>query len=275
MRLASFRHDGQDRVGQLVDDVVVELQTPGITDLIRAGLGEVPPHPGAQRYAQDEIEWLPVIPRPGKILCIGLNYDSHREESSRPTMNHPTVFPRYADSQVGHLSPLVIPHESTRFDYEGELAVIIGRGGRRIPEGQALDHVAGYACYNDGSVRDWQKHTSQFMPGKTFPGTGGFGPYLVTPDEVGALDNLKLSTRVNGEVRQAATLNDLIFGVPELIAYISAFTPLAPGDVIVTGTPSGVGLHRTPQVFLEAGDVVEVEIDVIGTLTNPVVTEGG
>jgi 2-keto-4-pentenoate hydratase/2-oxohepta-3-ene-1,7-dioic acid hydratase in catechol pathway len=275
VRLASFRHDGQDRVGQLVDDVVVELQTPGITDLIRAGLGEVPPHPGAQRYAQDEIEWLPVIPRPGKILCIGLNYDSHREESSRPTMNHPTVFPRYADSQVGHLSPLVIPHESTRFDYEGELAVIIGRGGRRIPEGQALDHVAGYACYNDGSVRDWQKHTSQFMPGKTFPGTGGFGPYLVTPDEVGALDNLKLSTRVNGEVRQAATLNDLIFGVPELIAYISAFTPLAPGDVIVTGTPSGVGLHRTPQVFLEAGDVVEVEIDVIGTLTNPVVTEGG
>lgn len=275
MRLASFRHDGQDRVGQLVDDVVVELQTPGITDLIRAGLGEVPPHPGAQRYAQDEIEWLPVIPRPGKILCIGLNYDSHREESSRPTMNHPTVFPRYADSQVGHLSPLVIPYESTRFDYEGELAVIIGRGGRRIPEGQALDHVAGYACYNDGSVRDWQKHTSQFMPGKTFPGTGGFGPYLVTPDEVGALDNLKLSTRVNGEVRQAATLNDLIFGVPELIAYISAFTPLAPGDVIVTGTPSGVGLHRTPQVFLEAGDVVEVEIDVIGTLTNPVVTEGG
>jgi 2-keto-4-pentenoate hydratase/2-oxohepta-3-ene-1,7-dioic acid hydratase in catechol pathway len=275
VRLASFRHDGQDRVGQLVDDVVVELQTPGITDLIRAGLGEVPPHPGAQRYAQDEIEWLPVIPRPGKILCIGLNYDSHREESSRPTMNHPTVFPRYADSQVGHLSPLVIPHESTRFDYEGELAVIIGRGGRRIPEGQALDHVAGYACYNDGSVRDWQKHTSRFMPGKTFPGTGGFGPYLVTPDEVGALDNLKLSTRVNGEVRQAATLNDLIFGVPELIAYISAFTPLAPGDVIVTGTPSGVGLHRTPQVFLEAGDVVEVEIDVIGTLTNPVVTVGG
>ena len=219
----------------------------------------------------DAIEWLPVIPDPAKILCVGLNYENHRKETGRAVVANPTIFTRFADSQTGHDAEIVLPPESDQLDYEGELAVIIGKPGRRIPASEALDHVAGYACYNDGSVRDWQAHTIQFIPGKNWPETGAFGPWMVTPDAMGALGPQRLRTRLNGTVMQDAALEDMIFTVPRLIEYLSTFTPLAAGDVIVSGTPGGVGVKRDPQVFMRDGDEVEVEIDGIGVLRNRIV----
>ena len=235
----------------------------------------------AAEYAQArdaELSWadvtlLPVIPDPSKILCIGLNYQKHKIETGRPDADHPTVFTRFADSQVAHGQPMVKPASSERFDYEGEMAIIIGRGGRNIPIENALDHIAGYACYNDGSIRNWQRHTSQFTPGKNFPATGGFGPYMVTPDEVGDYKTLPIQTRLNEEIMQDASLADLIFPLEDLISYCSAFTPLSPGDVIVTGTPGGVGDRRDPPVYMFDGDVIEVNIGCLGTLVNPIIDE--
>jgi 2-keto-4-pentenoate hydratase/2-oxohepta-3-ene-1,7-dioic acid hydratase in catechol pathway len=224
-------------------------------------------------FALSDVTLLPVIPNPGKILCIGLNYETHRAETKRPDAKYPTLFPRYADSQVGAGQPLIMPCVSDHFDFEGELAVIIGRGGRYIPEAQAMDHIAGYAPYNDATVRDWQRHTHQFMPGKTFPGTGGFGPALVTADEVPDYRALTVVTRLSGEVMQNGSLADLIFPIPRLIAYCSSFTPLSPGDVILTGTPGGVGDRRDPPRYMKAGEVVEVEISGVGLLRNPVLKE--
>ncbi len=220
------------------------------------------------------LELLPVVPDPEKILCVGVNYEGHRVETGRERTEHPVLFTRFANSQVGHRRPLVRPRASAQLDYEGELAVVIGRRGRHVPRGEALGLVAGYACYNDASVRDWQRHTSQFTPGKNFVGTGAFGPWLVTADEVPDPSALDLVTRVNGAEVQRASTGEMIFDVPALIAYCSTFTELAPGDVLVTGTPSGVGVRRTPPLFLKAGDVVEVEISGVGLLANPVVDEG-
>jgi 2-keto-4-pentenoate hydratase/2-oxohepta-3-ene-1,7-dioic acid hydratase in catechol pathway len=216
---------------------------------------------------------FPVVPDPEKIICVGVNYEGHRVETGREKTDHPVLFTRFANSQVGHERPLVRPRVSTQFDYEGELAVVIGRRGRHVPRGEALGLVAGYACYNDASVRDWQRHTHQFTPGKNFVGSGAFGPWLVTPDEVPDPAALTLATRVNGVEVQHASTSELIFDVPALIAYCSTFTELAPGDVIVTGTPSGVGSRRTPPLYLKAGDVVEVEISGVGLLRNRVVDE--
>ena len=215
-----------------------------------------------------EITHLPVIPDPEKIFCIGLNYQEHKKETGRPDVENPTIFTRFANSQTGHLQPLLKPNFSNRFDYEGELAITIGKGGRYIAEEKALDHVAGYSCYNDGSVRDWQRHTSQYTPGKNFPATGPFGPYLVTSDEIGDYKKLPIETRLNGKIMQKAKLSDLIFPIPKLINYISSFTTLTTGDVIVTGTPGGVGDRRDPPVYMKPGDVVEVEIGKVGILMN-------
>jgi len=226
----------------------------------------------APELSTADVIFLPPITDPAKILCIGLNYAKHQAETGRPDVDHPTIFTRFADSQVGHLQSMIKPDQSVRFDYEAELAVVIGQGGRFISDDDALSHVAGYACYNDGSIRDWQRHTSQFTPGKNFPGTGAFGPYLVTPDEVGDYRKLPIESRLNGEVMQKATLADLIFPIPRLISYISQFTALSSGDVIVTGTPGGVGDRRDPPVYLTPGDVIEVDIGVVGTLVNPIVS---
>ena len=215
-----------------------------------------------------EITYLPVIPDPEKIFCIGLNYQEHKKETGSPDVEKPTIFTRFANTQTGHLQPLLKPKYSERFDYEGELAIVIGKGGRDISEEKALDHVAGYSCYNDGSIRDWQRHTSQFTPGKNFPLNGPFGTYLVTSDEVGDYTKLPIETRLNGEVMQKAKLSDLIFPIPRLINYISTFTPLTVGDVIVTGTPGGVGDRRDPPVYMKPGDVVEVDIGKVGILMN-------
>jgi 2-keto-4-pentenoate hydratase/2-oxohepta-3-ene-1,7-dioic acid hydratase in catechol pathway len=225
----------------------------------------------AIRVPIEDVNWLPVIPDPAKIICIALNYGEHRTDPGQAVVAQPTVFLRFADSQIGHDHPMVAPLESDRFDYEGELAVIIGKGGRRIAALDALDHVAGYACYNDGSVRDWQAHTTQFTPGKIWPATGAFGPWMVTPDEFGALGPQSLKTRLNGQIMQEATLSEMIFSVPRLIEYVSIFTRLSPGDVIVSGTPAGVGAKRNPPLFMKPGDRVEVEIGGIGTLVNTVV----
>jgi len=224
-------------------------------------------------FAVGDISFDPVIPDAGQILCIGLNYDEHRRETRREQTGNPTVFARYAQSQIGHEVPIVRPVESTMLDYEGELAVIIGTTARRVSIEDAMTIVAGYACYNDVSVRDFQRHTSQFHPGKNFPATGCFGPWMVTSDEIPNYEELTIETRVNGVVMQSAGLDQLIFSIPELVSYCSTFTELRPGDVIVTGTPGGVGSARTPPVWLKEGDVVEVEVSGVGLLSNAVVDE--
>lgn len=227
----------------------------------------------AKSYPLADITWLPVIPDPDKILCIGLNYETHRKETGRSEVENPTVFTRFANSQTGHLSPIIRPRVSHDLDFEGELAVIIGKPGRYIARSDAWDHVAGYACYNDGSVRDFQRHTHQFTPGKNFPGTGAFGPWMMTTDEFSFRGSQRLQTRVNGQVVQEATFDQMIFDVPRMIEYCSTFTRLEPGDVIATGTPGGVGAKRTPPLWLKPGDTVEVEIDDLGILRNGVADE--
>lgn len=227
----------------------------------------------APRHSIAEIVSLPPISEPGKILCVGLNYETHRKETGRAEAAHPTIFTRFADTQIGHGANIMRPRVSQELDYEGELAIVIGRGGRYISAEAAMEHVAAYACYNDATVRDWQRHTHQFTPGKNFPGTGAFGPFLVTADSIPDYRTLHLTTRLNGEVVQDAGLDQLIFPIPTLIAYCSAFTPLAPGDVIVTGTPGGVGAKRTPPLWMKPGDTVEVDIRGLGTLTNRVADE--
>lgn len=226
--------------------------------------------PDAPTCPLDALEWLPVIPNPDKIICVGLNYENHRRETGRAEVEHPTIFARYANSQTGHLKPILRPKVSTALDYEGELAVIIGKPGRYISRSSAFSHVAGYACYNDGSVRDWQWHTHQFTPGKNFPETGAFGPWMVTADEVGDLSNLRLQTRLNGAVVQDARFSDMIFDIPRQIEYCSSFTRLEAGDVIASGTPGGVGAKRQPPVWMKPGDTVEVEIDRVGLLVNTI-----
>lgn len=272
MRFASLLVDGVEKWGVVDGDMIALVEEwPSLGDAIAAGaLGSIRPSNDARRVALADADWLPVITNPGKIFCIGLNYENHRKETGRAVVDNPTVFTRFADSQTGHAKPIVLPPESDKLDYEGELAVVIGRGGRRIPAADALSHVAGYSCYNEGSIRDWQSHSIQFIPGKNWPETGAFGPWLVTPDEFGALGPQRLQTRLNGEVMQDAILSDMIFPVARLIEYCSTFTPLSPGDVIVSGTPGGVGAKRDPQVFMKEGDTVEVEIDGIGTLVNSI-----
>ncbi|MBW8300515.1 MAG: fumarylacetoacetate hydrolase family protein [Hydrogenophaga sp.] len=282
MKLMSFVRLGKCGFGAVVDGGVVDLTDrlgPGINSmkaLIAADLLDAAAAFVAGRrpdFTVSDVTLLPVVPDAGKILCVGLNYETHRAETKRPDNQHPTMFTRYADSQIAHGQPMLVPTVSDRLDFEGEMAVIIGRGGRCIPEDKALSHVAGYACYNDGTIRDWQRHTHQFGPGKTFPGTGGFGPYMVTPDEVGDYAKLSIKTRLNGEIMQSATLADLIFPVERLIAYISTYTPLSAGDVILTGTPGGVGDRRDPPLYMKAGDVIEVEIGMLGRLVNPIAGE--
>ncbi|MEM7465052.1 MAG: fumarylacetoacetate hydrolase family protein [Pseudomonadota bacterium] len=282
MKFVSFVRMGRVGFGAVRNSEVVNLTgklKPGVRSLKRALaddlLGEAESYCANRSadFALSDITFLPVIPDPGKILCVGLNYQKHREETGRSPTDHPSMFVRFPDSQIGHRQSLIKPNVSDHFDYEGELAITIGRGGRNIAEGEALSHVAGYSCYNEGSIRDWQKHTIQFTPGKTFSGTGAFGPYLVTPDEVGDYSQLPIETRLNGEVMQKAELSDLIFSIPQIINYASTFTPLVAGDVIVTGTPGGVGFKREPPVYLKAGDIVEVDCGKVGTLVNGVVDE--
>lgn len=223
--------------------------------------------------AEEDVRLLPPLTPGARILCVGVNYDLHRQEMGREVPEHPVIFVRFASSLVGHREALWAPRSSSRFDYEGELAVIVGRGGRHISRERALEHVAGYACFNDGSVRDWQRHTHQFTPGKNFDRSGAFGPHLVTAEEVPDPQALRLTTRVNGELVQDARTSAMTYPVAELIRYASAFMTLEPGDVIATGTPAGVGDKRTPPLYLGPGDRVVVEIEGVGRLENEVALE--
>jgi 2-keto-4-pentenoate hydratase/2-oxohepta-3-ene-1,7-dioic acid hydratase in catechol pathway len=278
MRFLSFRHGGQPTWGAETDGVIRDLGVSGaaLAPTLRQAIADsvVPSNPeriaSAPVIDPSAIEFLPVIPDPAKVLCVGLNYRSHREEAKPSEMQYPVLFTRFADSQIGHGQPTLMPHRSTAFDYEGEVAVIVGTRLHLADPDTAAKAVAGYACYNDFSEREWQRHTAQWTPGKNFPATGAFGPYLVPAADLPDLGSLELETRVNGEIRQSAKLSDLIFDVPALLSYISAFTPLSPGDVVVTGTPGGVGLFMEPQTFLRPGDTVEVEVTELGTLHNMV-----
>jgi 2-keto-4-pentenoate hydratase/2-oxohepta-3-ene-1,7-dioic acid hydratase in catechol pathway len=281
MKFATFKANGTVTWGIIDGEDAVELGTvlwdryPDLKSAITANaLHEAAEQAGdAKRYPLSNIEWLPVIPNPDKILCVGLNYEMHRKETGRAEVDNPTIFTRFANSQTGHLANIVRPRVSHELDFEGELAIIIGKAGRYISKADAWGHIAGYACYNDGSVRDFQRHTHQFTPGKNFPDTGAFGPWMMTPDELGELGPLRIQTRVNGQVVQDATFEQMIFDIPRIIEYCSSFTRLEPGDVIATGTPGGVGAKRTPPLWLKPGDTVEVEIDHLGTLRNGVADE--
>ena len=274
MRWASFEADGRARFGPAIGDGVADASGhghPTLKDAIQAdALADLGSKCQAADFSLDEITYLPTVTNPDKILCVGLNYREHQEETGRGGEANPTIFVRFAAAQVGHEGTMLRPRESNSLDFEGEIALVIGKPGRRIDRANWLDHVAGFSCYNDGSVREYQRHTSQFTPGKNFAATGGFGPWLVTPDEVDDLDAIEITTRLNGEVMQNAKSSQMVFGFADLVAYCSTFTTLVPGDVIVTGTPGGVGAARTPPVFMDEGDVVEVTIDPIGTLRNRV-----
>ena len=280
MKLASYRLQNKDSYGVVVDGGVVDLakrlKYPDLRALIEAGaLAEAASAAKGAKpdAALSDITFLPLLPNPGKIICVGLNYKAHREETGRKETDNPALFVRFPDSQTAHLQPLVKPKASDMLDYEGELAVIIGKAGRHVSEDNALSMIAGYSCYNDGSVRDWQNHTIQWTAGKNFPKTGSFGPWMVTTDEIPDPTKLTLTTRLNGNVMQNSGVDLLIFPIPTLIKYITTFTELRPGDVISTGTPGGVGMKRTPPVWMKAGDTVEIEITGIGILKNQIVAE--
>lgn len=279
MRLASFTKDGRASYGLVRDNGVIDLggrfgaDIPDLRSLI-----------GSARWPQlvaetdaleadfdlDAVTLAPVIPNPPRIFCIGLNYLSHREETGRAATEHPTIFLRVPESLTAHGAPILRPTVSHALDFEGELAVVIGKGGRYVSESDSLSHVAGYSCFNDATLRDWQAHTTQFTPGKNFAGTGAFGPWMITPDVVAPIEAGRLQTRLNGQVVQQANFDLFIYPIPRLISYISAFTPLQVGDVICTGTPGGVGFKRVPPLFMAPGDTVEVEISGIGVLRNAI-----
>jgi 2-keto-4-pentenoate hydratase/2-oxohepta-3-ene-1,7-dioic acid hydratase in catechol pathway len=275
IRLASYRINGRDSYGVVEAERIADLGEGRYGDL-RSWLGGKEMAEAAKvapSIAVSEVVWRPVIPNPDKILCVGLNFLEHIREVGKKVEDYPLVFLRLTSTQVGHLQPLIRPRASENLDFEGELAVIVGKRGRHISKEDALQHVAGYSIYNDASVRDWQRHTTQYTPGKNFPSTGAFGPWLVTADEIPDPTKLHLTTRLNGDVVQDSGLDDLRFSISEIISYISPFTELVPGDVIITGTPKGVGAGRKPPLWMKPGDTVEVEISSIGKLRNPIVLE--
>ena len=282
MKFMSYTQGGKESFGLVVDDGVIDLQAllgqryADLKSLIAddaLGLAQEKARGRKADHALSDVTFLPVIPNPGKIWCAGLNYGEHVRETGREVSEKPMFFLRFADSQVGHGEAIQRPPESIKLDFEGEIAVVIGKGGRRISEADAWDHIVGYACYNDGSVRDWQLHTGQWGPGKNFWRTGGFGPWLVTADEIQPGAVLSLVTRLNGVEVQRATTEMMLHSIPRQIAYASTVAPLQAGDVFVTGTPGGVGAKRTPPLWMKAGDVVEVEVERVGVLRNTVVDE--
>lgn len=286
VRLASYRVGevesfGLVRDGRIVDlagrtgcGSIAELLSRGNTATLERWTHDAPDH------SLDDVTFLPVIPRPRHVICVGTNYASHVAEVAkagvaRTIPKHPSVFLRTVDSLTGHGQPIIRPRVSEALDFEGELAVIIGCPGRYVAEADALTVVAGYACFNDASVRDWQFHTNNITPGKNFPATGPLGPSLVTRDEVPDPQRLEIRTRLNGQTVQAGNTADMIFSVAQIISYASNFIALTPGDVIATGTPDGVGFSRQPPLFMRPGDVCEIEIEKVGFLRNPVGADAG
>ena len=281
MKITTYSVNGTASYGVVTDDGIIDAKPLAggpqtLRGAIAAGALDIIAEAAAGKshdHSLDEVEFLPVIPDPDKIIAVGLNYRSYVLEGGRDIPEWPMIFTRFANSQVGHGQAMIKPNASDMFDFEGEMAVIIGKTCRHVSEADALSVVAGYSCYNDGSIRDFQRHTSQFVPGKSFYKSGGFGPWMVTADEIPDPASLTLITRLNGEEMQRATTDDLLFSIPQLIHYLSTVTELVPGDVIVSGTTGGVGFYRDPQVFMKEGDTVEIELDKIGVLRNPIVNE--
>jgi 2-keto-4-pentenoate hydratase/2-oxohepta-3-ene-1,7-dioic acid hydratase in catechol pathway len=267
------------RIGEEVVDISSENISRNIFNILnegRSGIEKINAVVGKskKRMGLENIKWLPPIISPSKAIAVGLNYKDHAAEGKMDVPKYPVLFHRFPSSWVAHKEPLLRPRVSNQFDYEGELVVIIGKEGRYINQKNALEYVAGYSIFNDGSIRDYQTKSAQWMMGKNFDATGSFGPEFVTVDELpeGA-KGLKLRTRLNGEVLQDANTEDMIFDVATLISICSEPFKLQPGDIIISGTPSGVGAARTPQIFMKKGDVCEVEIEGIGILSNPVEDE--
>ena len=278
MKFISFNLQGSPRFGVTDENTITDLTDKvlgarTLKDLIsKNGIPEAKKYtlenPGKINY--NETELLPVIPNPGKIICVGLNYHKHVVETNRTIEENPVIFHRFPDSQTAHLQHIQRPLVSTHLDFEGELAVIMGDAGTHVKEEDALKHIVGYSCYNDGTIRDWQQHTRQFGMGKNFQKTGGFGPHMVLAENVPDYKALSLQTRLNGKIMQSANLSQLIFDIPLLISYVSKALPWRAGDVLVTGTPGGVGAKRNPPVFMKQGDKVEIEISDIGILSNEI-----
>jgi 2-keto-4-pentenoate hydratase/2-oxohepta-3-ene-1,7-dioic acid hydratase in catechol pathway len=280
MKLVSYIADGRTLFGAVAGDGIVNLTdrlqgrfaslrdalAAGAVPDVRKSLAQATPD-----HALAAVTFLPVIPNPEKILCAGINYRSHAVETGRDLPKQPSMFIRLSNTLVGHEGELIRPLVSQQLDFEGELALVISRAGRHIPVERSLDHVLGYTCFVDGSVRDYQKFS--VTSGKNFPGTGPLGPWIATSDEIPDPKALALVTRLNGKEVQKSGTDLLIYSVPQIISFCSDFTPLAPGDVIATGTPEGVGHRRNPPLWMKAGDVLEVEISGIGTLRSRVVDE--
>jgi len=287
MRLVSFSRDGDSRIGCPVDGKIVDLSiaAPSLpTNLL--SLLEMGPEAMQQAEAAansassdalvspDNITYLPLIPRPPKIICIGRNYAAHAIEGGAQPPTYPEIFYRGATSLIGHNAPIILPKISDKLDYEAELTAIIGKTAKNVAKEDGLDYIAGYTLFNDATLRDYQKKSSQWTIGKNFDNTGAFGPEFVSADELPAgADGLRIQSRLNGEIMQDANTSDFIFPMDDLIAKLSECMTLEPGDVIVTGTPAGVGYARNPPVFMKDGDVIEIEIEGIGILSNPVVNE--
>ncbi|MFN4350261.1 MAG: fumarylacetoacetate hydrolase family protein [Hylemonella sp.] len=289
MRLFSFEAQGQSRIGVLksagtqefIDLAVADPSLPKDMGALIAQAGGLEAArqaaakaPAAALKPLAGVRFLPVVPRPGKIVCLGLNYADHAKEGGNARPEYPSFFLRGATSMTGHLAPIIRPKASTKLDYEAELAVVIGQRARHLTAANALDCVAGYACFNDGSIRDYQRKTNQWTIGKNFDASGPFGPWLVTPDELppGAA-GLRIQSRLNGKVMQDANTKDFLWDVAESLRIITECMTLEPGDVIITGTPAGVGYARTPPVWMAPGDVCEIEIEGIGILSNPIADE--
>lgn len=282
MKLVSYRRAGKAAFGAIKEEGIVDLASrlPALSDLASlladdAALEEA--HRLVAITASDfplaDVQLDPVIPRPNKIICVGINYVAHAAEAGRTVGKYPVIFHRYAETLLPHGAPLIRPTVSDNFDFEAELAVVIGRGGSHIAPEDAMSHVAGYTCFNDASIRDWQFHTHQYGMGKNFRGTGALGPWLVTADEIPDYRELSVHGLLNGEQMQIGKLSELAFDIPALIAYVSQALDWQPGDILATGTPSGIGFKRQPPVFLKPGDTFDVVISGVGTLSNPVIDE--
>lgn len=282
MKLVSFHHNGRASYGAVINERVLDLakhfpDAPNLASVLadpeKMAKAKAVSATNLADYALVDVVLAPVIPAPGKIICVGINYVAHAAEAGRKVGNYPVIFQRFAETLLAPNAPLVRPKVSEQFDFEAELAVVIGKGGSHIAPENAMEHVAGYTCFNDASVRDWQFHTHQYGMGKTFRSTGALGPWLVTADEIDDYRTLQIRGILNGEQMQEGTLSELAFDIPNLISYVSQALDWNPGDILATGTPSGIGFKRNPPVFLKAGDVFEVVISQIGTLSNPVVDE--
>jgi len=289
MRLFSFEEQGQPRIGVLKSaDASAFIDLSQAAPALPSDLGALIALPGGLDAARQaaakatasvvrplaDLRFLPLVPHPGKIVCLGLNYADHAKEGGHARPEYPSFFLRGATSMVGHNAPIIRPKASTKLDYEAELAVVIGKKARHLSQANALDCVAGYSCFNDGSIRDYQRKTNQWTIGKNFDGSGPFGPWLVTPDELppGAA-GLRIQSRLNGQVMQDANTKDFLWDVVESLCIITECMTLEPGDVIITGTPAGVGYARTPPVWMAPGDICEIEIEGIGILSNPIADE--